>query len=122
MQLRIARRVVKDGLSLTQARRMIEDFAGEKGITQGRGLERKPSDDLRNLKSGLSRLVPHVQSIVRRSQAQVDEMFAFIGTDRHREIVGELDDTIASLVALRAKVHGASGVGSKRGGGEGVRL
>jgi ParB family chromosome partitioning protein len=118
-QLRFAKRIVEESLTIAQATRLIDSFGDAKQIQTGVGRERKPSDYLSVLRSTLQRLQPTLNYFSARSQVQINELFTFIDRDRQRELSGELQAAVDALLVLLEKVDAAAdAAGSRRGHGK----
>jgi ParB/RepB/Spo0J family partition protein len=112
-QLRIATRIVREELPLSQAVRLVDQFADSKSINVGRGRERKPSDRLQVLKSAIGRISPQVEHFCQQSQRQIDELFEFAPYARHEEIVSQIDAAIDGLTRLRSRIQSVENVGRR---------
>jgi ParB/RepB/Spo0J family partition protein len=115
-QVRLARKFVKEGTPMSAALRMIDHFADSKKIAEGRGRERKPSDQLKTLSSAIRRIEPQLKHFCRQTQREIDELFEFTPPHRHEELASMLEQSIEMLQQLRDRVVAVENVGIKRGG------
>lgn len=113
-QLTIARRIVRDNLSIGEAGRLIDQFADAKNIREGRGRQRSPADHLDLLRTALRNVEQKIGYFARLDQQQINEFFAFIPARRYQEVFEQISEGVNALMALAKKIDAVEGIGKRR--------
>ena len=100
IQLKICQEVIKNKLSMNQARNLARKLAIEAGLKAG-SAQRRPDDDYRIMCNYLRKTVEGSENLLTMPHRSLDELFLHRGLDERNARIHEIDQAITLLTKLR---------------------